>query len=173
MGLALPRPCCPPAVDPGTRSREVTVFRGVVEAQLPRVIREPLIPTPSLLHLWRLFVFNFSFSVNKKPLGKQPVRPCQLWTEIRPRLRERRVVAAPELRGLLIGSPAQGVRSLSSADLNTGPEAGGRGSGLMLSVTGPDLWKSSPKKMGSAVTRKRFVSVPIPSAGAEGGPRGV
>ena len=35
--------------------------------------------------------------------------------------------AAPEPRGLLIGSPAQGVRSLSSADLNAGPEAGGRG----------------------------------------------
>ena len=51
------------------------MFRGVMEAQLPGVIREPLIPTPSLLHLWRLFVFNFSFSVNKKPLGKQPVRP--------------------------------------------------------------------------------------------------
>ena len=43
----------------------------------------------------------------------------------------------------------------------------------MLSVAGPDLWKSPPKKMGSAVTWKRFVSTPIPSAGTEGGPQGL
>lgn len=101
MGVASPQLCRTPAVDPATGSREVTVFRGVVEAQFPRVIHEPL-------HLWGLFVFNFSFSVNEKPLGKQQCGPRQLPTAARPRLQERRVDAAREPRGLLIGVPSQG-----------------------------------------------------------------
>ena len=40
--------------------------------------------------------------------------------------------------------------------------------GLLFSVAGPDTRKSPPKKMGSAVTRKRFKSSPVPSTGAEG-----
>ena len=42
------------------------------------------------------------------------------------------------------------------------------GTGLLFSVAGPDTRKSPPKKMGSAVTRKRFKSSPVPSTGAEG-----
>ena len=56
MGLASPRLCCTPAVDPATGSREVTVFRGVVEAQFPRVICKPL-------HLWGLLSLIFHFQL--------------------------------------------------------------------------------------------------------------
>ena len=77
------------------------MFQGVVEAQFPRVIRKPL-------HLWGLFVFNFSFSVNEKPLSKQQCGPRQLPTAARPRSPEWRVDADPEPRGLLTGVPSQG-----------------------------------------------------------------
>lgn len=40
----------------------------------------PSSPPLPLLHLWGRFVFNFLFSVNEKPLGKQPVRPSSAFT---------------------------------------------------------------------------------------------
>ena len=77
-GLALLQPCPALAADPGTGCKEVTVSVEWLGRSPQGASASPSAPPLPLLHLWGLSVFNFLFSVNEKPLGKQPVRPHQL-----------------------------------------------------------------------------------------------